>query len=130
KQTALFWFRNDLRLKHNPSIQQALQDGFDLVFWYCFESSQFEHFLSSDVIKTNTFRYEFIRQSLSELREEIRSLGGELFIEYGSTEVLLPKFCKNHQIKSIFASKEVAWEEIELEDKLVNGNPELNFNWV
>lgn len=129
KQVALFWFRNDLRLKDNAAIQNALKEGYELVFWYCFEDTQFEHFLSSDVIKTNTFRYEFIRQSLSELREEIRALGGELFIEYGKTENLLPKFCENHQIKAIFASKEVAWEEIDLENKLEENNPDLSFYW-
>jgi len=44
KNKAVFWFRNDLRLKEHPAIQKAMAGNYQLVFVYCFEQSLFEYF--------------------------------------------------------------------------------------
>jgi deoxyribodipyrimidine photo-lyase len=130
KKKAIFWFRNDLRLKNHPAIQKAIADGYELVFFYCFDNSLFENFKLSDTIRMDSFRYGFIRTSLLNLKENIEKINGELHVFYGDTSEELGTFCLQNGINKVFASKEVADEEIQTQETLIDKFPNIDFEFI
>jgi deoxyribodipyrimidine photo-lyase len=130
KNKAVFWFRNDLRLKEHPAIQKAMADNYQLVFVYCFEQSLFENFKHSDIIRMDSFRYAFIKQSLLNLKNNLEKIGGELHVFYGDIIEEISKFCSQNGIKKVFASKEVADEELITEQSLIEKNNHIDFEFV
>ena len=58
-KTGLVWFKNDLRLHDNESLQKAIQECDELIFCYAIEKSNFKK-LDLGFKKCDINRFEFV----------------------------------------------------------------------
>lgn len=91
----LFIFHRDLRIEDNLALNELSKSG-NIVCLFIFTPSQ---------IKTNSYfssnSFQFMCESLFELRETIRSKGGELYFDYGEQLDVVKKICKHHKVDRI-----------------------------
>ncbi|HEU4489057.1 MAG TPA: deoxyribodipyrimidine photo-lyase [Actinomycetota bacterium] len=82
--TAVVLFNRDLRIHDHPALRAALESSERVVPLFVFD----EAILDGDYARPN--RLSFLRSSLEDLRESLRSRGGELFLRRGDliTEVM------------------------------------------
>jgi deoxyribodipyrimidine photo-lyase len=113
----LVWLRNDLRLNDNPILKKAFDTGKNVVVVYIFDETGFEK-TSLDLPKTGIFRANFLVESVNDLQKQLQSYGSDLFVYKGKTEEILSNLAKKLEIETIFSSKEITFEEINLENKV------------
>lgn len=71
----IHWFRRDLRITGNPALQWSLEEHKGRVLgFFCFDRK----FLAREDFSHN--RFQFFLHTLSELRNELRSVGGDLLV--------------------------------------------------
>lgn len=110
----LVWFRNDLRIHDNESLFEACKSG-EVLPVYCFEPRQFKK-TKFGFKKTGSFRAQFLRESVNNLREHLRELGGDLIVRFGKSEEVILELVQDHKIDQVFAQKEITKEETDLEE--------------
>ena len=111
----VFCFRNDLRLHDNPALQKAVEECDKLYLVYVFEDRVWKAVRPNRISK---HRANFILESLSCLRENIRDCGGVLHLIQGNIEHAIPKFMGKVGAETCFISEENAWEEKWVENQL------------
>lgn len=128
----ILWFRQDLRLHDNEALTDALSRADYVYPVYVFDERTFKGKTEFGFSKTGGHRARFIRESVEELRNNLRSLGADLIIRHGLPEVEL--FELAHQLKAdwIFCNRERTAEEVyvqdELEKRLWSIGAELRYN--
>ncbi len=85
---SVVWFRRDLRLGEHPALAAALAVRDDALAVFCFDESLLRGRHRSGP------RTQFLLESLTELREAMRSRGGELLIRSGSPEREIPALAR------------------------------------
>lgn len=125
----LIWFRNDLRVRDNSSLVEAIK-GKKVIGFYCFESSFFE----SDEYgfkRTEKFRAKFLLETIQQLKEELEKLNIPLFVYYGNSANYLPSLIEKHTIDSIFLQREWTRDEKVILDNVKKKVPSgVKFNEV
>ncbi|MEM9987540.1 MAG: DASH family cryptochrome, partial [Bacteroidota bacterium] len=116
---AIVWYRNDLRLHDHEAMHQALASVEEIVPVYCFDPRHFEE-TSFGFAKTGPFRAKFLLESVLNLRERLRSKGGDLLIAHGRPEEVLPTLAQRYSAEGVFAHKEATEEETQVEKRLEN----------
>ncbi|MVO09102.1 DASH family cryptochrome [Flavobacterium sp. TP390] len=107
----LVWFRNDLRLSDNLSLFKATQNSKKCIGVYCFDPRQFAT-TTYGFKKTEKFRTQFLIETVSELKENLKSKNISLFVYHEKPEVIVPKLVEEHQIDCIYTQKEWTSEEV------------------
>ncbi|MEH6305101.1 DASH family cryptochrome [Olivibacter sp. CPCC 100613] len=110
KDTILVWFRNDLRVRDNEILWQALSKADRVVPVYVFDPRQYTS-LKSGMYKTGVIRAKFILESVQDLRLSLRALGADLLVVSGYPEEVLPTLAERYQVKEVYHHREVAKEE-------------------
>ncbi|VXB11498.1 DASH family cryptochrome [Maribacter litoralis] len=105
----LMWFRNDLRVADNSSLNNAI-NGQTVIAFYCFESTFFEYD-EYGFKRTEKYRAKFLLETISQLKEELKNLNIPLFIYVGRSEDYLPKLIEHHNINNVFLQKEWTRDE-------------------
>lgn len=132
KRLGIVWFRNDLRLTDNLTLNKSIeflkQKKLDLILpFYCFDKLLFEgKSRQAGLPKLGPYRRNFLIESVLNLKENLtKKLSSDLYLTYGEQDVeiknLIEKINLNHaniQIDSVFAMKEIPCEEIEVENKV------------
>lgn len=128
RRIGILWFRNDLRLADNASLNRSLdlitnkQIDYLLPF-YCFDEAILEEVSrEAKLSRCSGFRRNFMIESVRDLRESLRNkLGSTLYIAYGAPEIKLAEFIdtllvdnKDSQVVQVLASRDVAHEEVTL----------------
>ena len=119
-KNTLAWLRNDLRLNDNLVLKKAFdtKEVKDNVFIvYIFDERNFEK-TELDLTKTGVFRTNFLLESLQDLKKQLQNYGSDLFVYKGKTEEILSNLVQELEIETVFSSKEVTYEEINLEGKV------------
>ena len=108
----LYWFKNDLRLHDNEALSQAVATGEPLLCCYCFDNKQYK---LSDLgfYKTNQIRFQFLLDCLSDLRNQLQNLGGDLIVLTGDPTKEISKLVEKYAVDTIFTEEEHAEEELE-----------------
>lgn len=97
--TALFWFRRDLRAFDNAGLHAALTSSERVHCVFVFDRDIL------DVLHDKKDRrVEFIWESVSELREALRTLGGELHVLYARASEAIPALAKRLGVDAVFAN--------------------------
>jgi deoxyribodipyrimidine photo-lyase len=120
----LVWFRNDLRLHDHAPLSTALKSGAQVIPVYCFDPRQFEQ-TSFGFAKTGSFRAQFLRESVLDLRASLRSHGCNLIIRMGEPESVLPILAQELGCHAVFYHQEVATEETRVEAALQQALQEM-----
>src|SRR5690606_6149770 len=110
KKTILVWFRNDLRISDNEMLSLASERSSAIVPVFIYDNRLFAN-TKYGTKTTGVIRAKFINESVEDLQQIIRSYGGELIIEKGLPEEILPEVAKRYSVDEVYHHREVAYEE-------------------
>ena len=111
------WFRNDLRLNDNPALHAAARECEEIIPVYILDERYLERG-QWGFCRTGPFRLNFLLESLYQLSEDLRDKGSRLQVLKGIPEKELPRLAREYRCSSLYASKEYAHEEIQVEKAL------------
>lgn len=127
-KNALVWFKTDLRIEDNETLLKAIAQSEKVIPVYCFDESHFETTVYG-FKKTGSFRAQFLLESLEDLDAKLRALGSGLRIVMGKPEVEIPKLVQEYKAQKVFAKREVAFEEKQIEKKYKVNYSNCDANW-
>ncbi len=114
---SIVWFKTDLRIHDNETLIKAIAQSDEIIPVYCFDNADFglNEFRFQ---KTGKFRTKFLFESLVDLDKELRQLGSGLLVVKGNPETELINIAKYYQANKLFAKKEVAFNEKQIEKRV------------
>jgi deoxyribodipyrimidine photo-lyase len=113
----LVWFRNDLRIHDNEVLTEAVNKADAVLPVYCFDPFYYRA-TSFGTQKTGNFRARFINESVADLRQSLKNLGGELIVRVGDPAVIIPELAQQYQVSEVYHHREVAFEETDISAKV------------
>ena len=116
-KTAIVWFKTDLRLLDNEALVKAIAQSDQVVPVYCFDEAQFET-TTYGFNKTGNYRAQFLLESVQDLDANLRKLGSGLVVLRGKPEEEIAKIVLQYRAQKVFAKREVAYEEKQIEKKV------------
>lgn len=117
EKTILVWFRNDLRIHDNELLTEAIRKADKVLPVFCFDPFYFKT-TQYGTLKTGNFRARFLIESVSNLRDNLRCLGGELIVRTGDPEQIIPQLAEQYQVAEVYHHREVAFEETNISAKV------------
>ncbi|MEQ1637480.1 MAG: DASH family cryptochrome [Methylococcales bacterium] len=97
---ALFWFRHDLRLHDNAALLKVAAESQRLLCVYVVDSAWFRPtFYQSKPL--GAIRWQFIRESLHDLQQQLARLGQTLVVRVGQPETVISELIEAHDIQMI-----------------------------
>ena len=109
--TLIYWFRNDLRLADNPALVEACLNASHLLPVYIhLPRAQSLHTLGFP--REDRQRHAFLRESLDDLRMQLRALGSDL-VEYdGEPAEVLAQLTQFARADAVYCERIEAPEEM------------------
>ena len=130
--TSIVWFRNDLRIRDNAVLSKAIAESDQIIPIYIFDTERWSD-LDLGFRKTGPFQTMFLLESVSDLQQNLQSLGSDLIVESGNPSSVLSDIAKKYDAAKVYASKEVTWEEVNQErsvqEALEMRNASLELIW-
>ncbi|MDF2431425.1 MAG: cryptochrome [Mucilaginibacter sp.] len=117
EKTILVWFRNDLRVRDNEILQEAVRKADKILPVYCFDPYYFSKNPSGNT-KTGSLRARFLIESVADLRASLRTLGADLIVETGNPAEILPRLAEQYEINEVYHHREVAHEETDISEQV------------
>lgn len=115
---AVVWFRCDQRLHDNEALMDALSAADEIIPLYVFDERVFEGKTSFGFPKTDKHRYNFIVESISNLKENFQKLNADLVVRTGKPELLIPEICRSYKANWVYCNRERTDEEVYVQDEL------------
>ncbi|SFC70201.1 deoxyribodipyrimidine photo-lyase (single-stranded DNA-specific) [Halobiforma haloterrestris] len=122
-ETAVVWFRDDLRITDNPTLADAVTAADEVVPLYVVDPRKRGE-TGYGTEKIGAHRARFRRESLLELRAGLRERGGDLFVRRGRPETVLPEVAGRVDADAVYAQTKPATEELETEVGVREALPE------
>ncbi len=114
---SIYWFRNNLRLRDNLSLVQAIEESECILPVYILnENLDGQNPLG--FANCGPFRRKFLLESLLDLKENLQSLGSDLQILHGNPVKELLSLAEKHAIKDIYGTRELDYNELQEEKEL------------
>ena len=113
KKTILVWFRNDLRICDNEVLSLANERAQAILPVFIYDSRLYSD-TKYETRKTGVIRARFINESVQDLQRSIRSYQGELLIEKGLPEEIIPELVRRYDVDEVYHHREVAYEETQV----------------
>ena len=107
---SILWFRKDLRLHDNPVMHKAIEESQVILPVYCIDPDWFRE-LPLGFRKTGVNQATFLLQSLENLRDNLRAVGGDLQVVIGKAAKVLPELVRQYSIQTVYAQAGIPWEE-------------------
>ncbi|MBW4888384.1 DASH family cryptochrome [Mucilaginibacter sp. HMF5004] len=117
EKTILVWFRNDLRIHDNEILVEAIRKADKVLPVFCFDPFYFRT-TQYGTLKTGNFRAKFLIESVQNLRDTLRGLGGELIVRMGDPVQIIPQLAEQYQVAEVYHHREVAFEETNISSKV------------
>ncbi|MGB3776062.1 MAG: DASH family cryptochrome [Leeuwenhoekiella sp.] len=127
-KTALMWFKNDLRLLDNESLIKAIEYSDAILPVYIFDPRHYEETEINEP-KSGFNRFQFLIQTLADLKNNLESKGGKLLLKVGKPEKIIPELVSEHNITAVFTEEEYAPEECKVINA-VAGNLEKSCDFI
>ncbi|MGB9988250.1 cryptochrome/photolyase family protein [Massilia sp. SM-13] len=99
-ETALVWFRRDLRSFDHTALHHALQASRKVFCAFIFDSAILDDLPRADR------RVEFIHASLAELAADLEAMGGHLLVRHGPAVELVPALAAEVGADAVFANED------------------------
>jgi deoxyribodipyrimidine photo-lyase len=108
-KTALYWFRNDLRISDNIGLTEACKND-RVIAVYCFNP---ENLKPSEFgfPKIGRYRAKFLIESLLDLGNELRKLNISLLVYNDKPEVIIPDLADQFHISDMYLQHEWTRDE-------------------
>jgi len=115
RKVILVWFRNDLRLHDNEILIEAIDKGSFVIPLYCFDpryftKNKFNH------LNTGNKRAQFIIESVQNLKDNLRRIGGDLLVFEGLPEEIIPVIAAKYEVDEVYHHREVASRETQISE--------------
>lgn len=114
---SIVWFKTDLRLIDNETLVKAINNSDEVIPVYIFNPADYTT-NEFGFQKTGNFRARFIIESVKALSDQLHSIGSGLIVLQGNPANLLPKLAADYKATRVYAKKEVAYEEKEVEEQV------------
>lgn len=121
--TAVVWFRDDLRVDDNPTLAAAVAAADTVVPVYVADPRR-RGKTQYGTLKRGSIRARFRRESLLDLRETLRERGGGLVVRTGRVETEIPRLVDQVDAGAVYAQTKPATEELERESAVRESLPE------
>lgn len=118
KDTAIVWFRQDLRVHDNEALWEASQAAERVIPVYIFDERVFNSKTSYGFNKTDVFRTQFIIESIHNLRKSFQKRGTDLIVRIGKAEEILSELCNHYNSSWIYCNRERTQEEVDIQNAL------------
>ena len=118
----IVWFRNDLRLNDNETLNAAVGESESIVPVFVLD----ERLLREDrwgFLKIGGYRLKFLLESLEDLQQHLQEKGAKLIFKIGKPEEILPELAQKYGCDQLFAAKEYTYEEEQVERLLAQQIP-------
>lgn len=126
--SAIYWFRNDLRIEDNPSLSLACLNSDTLLPIYIHESRQ-DIQTQWGFQRVGEHRKLFLQESLQDLRVQIQIMGSDLFELKGDYLEIFVKLKAHFGIGKIYCERIEAPEEVEQITRLKDAEFEVINCW-
>ena len=120
--TALVWFRNNLRTQDNIVLAEAVRQYDRVIPLYVFDPFWFGD-TDFGFEKTGPFRAKFLVESIQNLKHNLQQLSGDLAVRQGKTEDVIAEYVQAHDVQAIFYPFEAASEEQSIESAVRQAVP-------
>lgn len=117
KPKAIVWFRNDLRIRDNEALFKA-SESYEVYPVYIFDNRESQALAPFGFTKSGPFKTQFLIETVTELRTSLQQLGSNLAVRIGLPEEELSKLALEIGAIKVFASKEVTFDEVMIEERL------------
>jgi deoxyribodipyrimidine photo-lyase len=125
--SALVWFRNDLRVEDHHGLNQAIAKCDNIIAYYSFNPYHYGE-NKWGFKKTEKYRTKFLIESIKGLKAALKKLNITLIIDLESPQKTIPEIVKKYQVKYIYLQREWNKEELE-EEKEVSKAIEGSISW-
>ncbi|MFZ6688021.1 cryptochrome/photolyase family protein [Undibacterium sp. SXout11W] len=95
---SLVWFRRDLRSFDHAALFHALRQSKQVIGVFVFDKTILEH------LPANDRRIRFIHDSIIELQQALRDLGGGLLVRYGDPTDVIPELVTEFNAQAVFVN--------------------------
>jgi len=102
--SALVWFRRDLRVADNAALYHALRAARRVYCAFVFDSAILDPLRTSGSAADR--RVEFIHRSVAELEERLRAAGGALLHLHGAAVDEIPRLATELGVAAVFANRD------------------------
>jgi deoxyribodipyrimidine photo-lyase len=126
--SAIYWFRNDLRLRDNPAFSQACKNVETILPIYIHQEHLAQETQWSFPRMTKN-RQVFLQESLQDLRESLKIKGSDLFNLGGDSLEIFLDLRSQFDINTIYCERIEAPEELAEVNQLMNAGFELKSIW-
>ena len=118
KGVAIVWFTNDLRLEDNGVLRAAIEQHERIVPMVCIDAD-YHQSRQWGFRRSGSRRMQFLLESIADLRDSLSKLGAHLQVELGNPVEAVVRVVKATGATVVFAKKEVGYEELQLQQRLM-----------
>lgn len=122
----LVWFRKDLRVHDHQPLIRAAKSGRPVLAVYVFDPVEYAD-TSYGFPKTDRHRAQFLRESVEDLRSNLKELCVPLLVRYEKPEETFASIQKHHRIETVFLHEEIGSEEQTVEERVRAILPDTSF---
>lgn len=114
----IMWFRSDLRLHDNESLCEAVRNADEVIPVYVFDSRIFSGKTAWGYPKTGIHRLRFLRESVANLRDNLRQIGSDLLVRTGIPEDIIASLAREYRTQFVYCNRERTRFEVRVQDAL------------
>jgi deoxyribodipyrimidine photo-lyase len=122
--SAILWFRNDLRIHDNESLTAACQSGKRILPVFVLPERELQSTVLG-ISKMGIRRLRFLLQSLGELQANLAKMGLPLHFVVGDPSEEIIKIAKEYDASEVYLHAEAATEEYEDEQRIEDSGLKL-----
>lgn len=100
QKISVVWFKRDLRLSDHEPLFEAIQAGYPILLFYCFEPSLVA------APQSDERHWRFVWESLQDLQIQLKPFGGEVMIFYQEVSQVLEIIGSEFEIQAIYSHQE------------------------
>ncbi|MEP3524227.1 MAG: deoxyribodipyrimidine photo-lyase [Hyphomicrobiales bacterium] len=108
----LFWFREDLRLKDNPALHAAIENGQPLICLFIYDEKSEAPWAAGGARKW------WLHHSLNSLKSDIEALGSRLTLLAGSQEDFIPDIVEKTGATHVYWTRRYSPSQIEIDKRI------------
>ena len=131
--TAVVWFRDDLRLHDNETLASAVAGADSVLPLYVFDPGEYGEGMFG-LPKRGPYWARFRRESVLDLRSSLRARGGDLLVRHGDPREVVPAVVESFDADVVHAQTKPATEELATENavraRLAEHGIELERFWT
>jgi deoxyribodipyrimidine photo-lyase len=118
RERVLLWHRQDLRVNDHAPLTQIGEERAELIPLYCFDDREFA-LTPTGLAKTGVFRTQFLIESVTDLRQQYRSLGADLLVRQGKVAEIIPALIEELSIDRVYFHTYPTSEELSIEQAII-----------